>query len=43
MSFWLCRVLVMDAGRIREFDSPANLIEQPDSLFYKLARDAGAL
>ncbi|GAU94483.1 hypothetical protein RvY_06252-2 [Ramazzottius varieornatus] len=37
------RVLVMDAGRIREFDTPANLIEQPDSLFHKLAKDAGAI
>ncbi|GAU91810.1 hypothetical protein RvY_03999-3 [Ramazzottius varieornatus] len=37
------RVLVMDAGRIREFDTPANLVEQPDSLFYKLAKDAGAI
>ncbi|XP_055333699.1 multidrug resistance-associated protein 1-like [Paramacrobiotus metropolitanus] len=35
------RVIVMDAGRIKEFDTPAKLLENPNSLFYKLAKDAG--
>ena len=33
----------MEAGRIREFDKPEKLLEDPDSLFYKLAKDAGAI
>ncbi|GAU87187.1 hypothetical protein RvY_00074-4 [Ramazzottius varieornatus] len=37
------RVLVMDAGRIVEFDSPATLLDKHDSLFYQLAKTAGAI
>ncbi|KAF8527352.1 hypothetical protein JB92DRAFT_2698792, partial [Gautieria morchelliformis] len=27
------RVLVMDAGRVAEFDTPLNLFDRPDSIF----------
>ena len=33
--------MVLDAGVIREFDSPANLLTNKTSLFHSLARDAG--
>jgi ATP-binding cassette subfamily C (CFTR/MRP) protein 1 len=32
------RVLVLDAGRVREFDAPANLLRDAASLFYAMAR-----
>ncbi|CAK5075179.1 unnamed protein product [Meloidogyne enterolobii] len=35
------RVLVMDAGRVAEFDSPNALLRDSDSLFFKLAKQAG--
>ncbi len=34
------RVLVMDNGRIIEFDTPANLMENPQSTFARLVRQA---
>ena len=34
------KVLVMDAGEIREFDSPKKLLENKSSLFYGLAKEA---
>ena len=34
------RVMVLDAGKIVEFDSPANLLEQHGH-FYAMAKDAG--
>uniref|UniRef100_A0A7E4VE76 ABC transporter domain-containing protein n=1 Tax=Panagrellus redivivus TaxID=6233 RepID=A0A7E4VE76_PANRE len=34
------KVIVMDAGEIREFDSPANLLKDTSSLFYALAAQA---
>lgn len=36
----LDRVMVLDAGRIREFDSPQRLIAKHDSLFAKMAADS---
>lgn len=36
----LCRVMVLDAGKIIEFDSPANLLERRGH-FYAMAKDAG--
>ncbi|KAI9348731.1 P-loop containing nucleoside triphosphate hydrolase protein [Zopfochytrium polystomum] len=35
------RILVMDAGRVAEFDAPARLREDPGSLFAKLVESAG--
>lgn len=34
-------ILVMDSGVIREYDSPKALLEDPDSIFYSMAKDAG--
>ncbi|XP_036376500.1 multidrug resistance-associated protein 1 [Megalops cyprinoides] len=36
------RVLVLDAGRVKEFDSPSNLLQQR-GLFYQLALEAGLI
>ncbi|XP_046682933.1 multidrug resistance-associated protein 1-like isoform X2 [Homalodisca vitripennis] len=35
------RVVVLDNGLIKEFDSPENLLKHPSSIFYGLAKDAG--
>lgn len=35
------RILVLDAGRVAEFDSPENLLKDSNSLFYGLCEDAG--
>ena len=35
------RVLVLDAGKIAEFDSPKALLSNDSSIFYSLAKDAG--
>lgn len=35
------KILVMSAGEVAEFDSPANLLQQPDSIFRSLALEAG--
>ncbi len=37
----VCRILVLDAGQMKEYDSPQALLANKDSLFYSLARDAG--
>ena len=33
------RVLVLDKGQVGEFDSPANLLSNQQSIFYSLAKD----
>ena len=41
MSF--CRVMVLDKGDIMEFDSPNALLGKKNSLFYRMAKDAGII
>jgi len=36
------RVIVMDAGRIVEFDTPANLLKNPDGVFTTMVNQTGA-
>jgi hypothetical protein len=40
-SFYIFRILALEAGQVREFDSPKNLLEEKTSLFYSLAKSAG--
>jgi len=35
------RVLVLSQGEVAEFDTPANLLGRPSSLFYALAKESG--
>lgn len=35
------RIMVLDAGELKEFDSPEKLLQNPNSLFTRLARSAG--
>jgi len=39
--FGSCRVLVLDMGEVKEFDSPSALLQRPDSIFSAMAHDAG--
>ncbi|XP_022694083.1 multidrug resistance-associated protein 1-like isoform X2 [Varroa jacobsoni] len=34
------RIMVLDKGYIREFDTPANLLKKKNSIFYSMAKDA---
>ena len=34
------RIVVMDKGKICEYDSPTNLLKKKNSTFYSMARDA---
>ncbi|CAO3623722.1 unnamed protein product [Cunninghamella echinulata] len=35
------KILVLDAGKVKEFDSPLNLISDPQSMFHKLCKNSG--
>ncbi|KAF9359851.1 hypothetical protein BGX26_011228 [Mortierella sp. AD094] len=35
------RIMVLDQGRVAEFDSPAKLLADPTSTFYSLAKESG--
>ncbi|KAI1287041.1 Multidrug resistance-associated protein 1 [Halotydeus destructor] len=37
------KILVMDKGSVAEYDEPSVLLKRSDSLFHKLAKDAGLL
>ncbi|XP_025101923.1 multidrug resistance-associated protein 1-like [Pomacea canaliculata] len=37
------RILVMDAGEVREFDAPKALLSDKHSIFYSMAKDAGII
>lgn len=37
------KILVLDKGKLVEFDTPANLLQNKNTIFYKLAKDAGIL
>ena len=35
------RIIVMDAGKVAEFDTPLNLFDKEDSIFRSLCNEAG--
>ena len=37
------KIMVLDEGKLAEFDSPANLLAKKDSMFHSLVIDAGIL
>ncbi|SCV73559.1 BQ2448_7485 [Microbotryum intermedium] len=37
------KIICMDAGKVAEFDTPANLLADPTSMFYSLANEAGVI
>ena len=39
-SVYYDRILVMDAGRVAEFDTPLNLFDKEDSIFRSLCNEA---
>ena len=39
--FSFSRILVMDAGKVKEFDSPTTLLADPSTIFHGMAADAG--
>ncbi len=40
-SLFFCRVMVLDSGKIVEFDSPSVLLNNKQGHFYAMAKDAG--
>jgi len=36
-----CRVLLLESGNVKEFDSPTTLLTNRNSQFYSLAKNAG--
>lgn len=40
---FICRVMVLEAGLVKEFDKPQKLLDDPNSLFYSMAVDANII
>jgi ATP-binding cassette subfamily C (CFTR/MRP) protein 1 len=41
--FLLFRIMVLDKGKIIEFDSPNNLLEDKNGKFYSMVKDSGLI
>ena len=39
--FLVLRIMVLDAGEIKEFNSPQALMQDTNSIFHGMAKDAG--
>ncbi|GAB9469428.1 Multidrug resistance-associated protein 1, partial [Globisporangium polare] len=37
------RIMVLSDGRVVEFDTPRNLVKDPNGVFYELAKEGGYL
>lgn len=37
------RILALDQGQVKEFDTPSNLLQDPDSIFYSLCKQSGSM
>lgn len=42
-NFVFYRIMVLDNGKIIQFDTPENLLQHPGGLFYQLAKDSGII
>ena len=41
LCFVTFRIMVLDQGKIAEFESPQDLLKNKNSIFYGMAKDAG--
>ena len=41
LDIFFSRILVLDKGEIKEFDKPQTLLQNSNSVFYGMAKDAG--
>lgn len=40
IALFCCRIMVLDAGRVKEFDNPQTLLQDSSTVFYGMAKDA---